>query len=690
MIDESSQQVATAGRAVPLVLESREHLEAILNGVADGVVVQDIDGNIAYANGSAAQLLGFSTPADMLGRTIHNALASFELRDTSGPAISTEQLPAREIFTGALSARRAIVVQHRESGEERWWIVTASPVRDVVGNVAYAVCILRDATDRVRGGQANARLAAIVASSADAIIGKNLDAVITNWNPAAERLYGYSAAEAVGQSIAMLIPPDRPDELPSIMARLRKGQHIDTIETVRMHKDGTRVDVSLSFAPIRNEDNQIVGASTIARDITAQRRSQNALKLLAEAGDVLGASLDYETTLAGLARLLVPRLADWSAVNMLDETGLPAQIALAHSDPDKVEWVRKLQEQFRPSPDEVRAMLQVLSTGEPQIYREITDEFLVANARSPEHLDVLRQLGFRSALGIPMMARGRVIGTISLVYAESGRIYHDDEIQLAQEIARRAALAVDNAMLFAEAQQAARAREAFLLTASHELRTPLTSVKASAHLVSRYLHQPEPDQARIIAMVDRLRGEIGRLETLSLDLLDAARIQRGRFELHAGPCDLVAIAREVVATLEQSAYRQPAHHLIVDVDEPVTGDWDEHRLRQVISNLVSNALKYSPEGGDVRVGVRRDGDDAILTVEDTGIGIDPADAARLFQPFERAENTHNAIGGVGLGLYISRQIVDAHGGSIVIESKLGTGSCFTVRLPLNPPLHIAS
>jgi signal transduction histidine kinase len=396
---------------------------------------------------------------------------------------------------------------------------------------------------------------------------------------------------------------------------------------------------------------------------------------------VLGASLDYEATLASVADLIVPRLADWCSVNMVDENGKQTQIALAHSDPEKVRWVLQLQETLRTDDGDNTDLARARQTGEPVIYRNITDEMLVQGARSPEHLAAMRQIGFRSGVIVPMMTRGRAVGTMTLVYAESGRLYRDDEIELAKEIARRAAIAVDNAALFADAQKAAQAREDFLLTASHELRTPLTSVKATAQLVSRYLNQPEPSRRRIVAMIDQLNGEIGRLETLSLDLLDAARIQRGRFELQPEPSDLATIAREVVETLDRSSHRLPTHQLVLDASDPISGVWDPQRLRQVVSNLVSNALKYSPEGGTVHVRVLREGDEAVLQVEDEGIGIDPAESVKLFQPFERATIVRHSVGGVGLGLYIARQIVEAHNGTISIESTPGKGSVFIVRLP---------
>jgi signal transduction histidine kinase len=236
-------------------------------------------------------------------------------------------------------------------------------------------------------------------------------------------------------------------------------------------------------------------------------------------------------------------------------------------------------------------------------------------------------------------------------------------------------------LLLAEAQDAAQARQDFLLTASHELRTPLTSVKAAAQLVGRYLQQPHPNRERIESMIANLQSEIGRLETISVDLLDAARIQREQFELKRTPTDLVEIASDVLTALARSGLRLPSHELVLDAGEPIVGYWDAQRLRQLVSNLVSNALKYSPDGGVVRVRITTNDGFGVLTVEDDGIGIKPSEAANLFKPFERASTVRHAVGGVGLGLYISKQIVDAHGGSISLESSPGEGSRFMIRLP---------
>jgi signal transduction histidine kinase len=235
--------------------------------------------------------------------------------------------------------------------------------------------------------------------------------------------------------------------------------------------------------------------------------------------------------------------------------------------------------------------------------------------------------------------------------------------------------------LFREAEDAVRAREQFLSIASHELKTPLTSVKASAQLLERRMRQPDSDPARVSSLVSQLQGEIGRLEHLVADLLDATRIQQGRLELRREPVDLVVLARQGIERFEQVPERLPAHRLVLDSDATVSGVWDAARLDQVITNLLSNALKYSPGGGEVRLRVRDLGDQAEIAVSDEGIGITAREREQLFQPFARGDIARQSIGGTGLGLFITREIIDRHEGAIEVESEPGSGSTFTVRLP---------
>jgi signal transduction histidine kinase len=292
---------------------------------------------------------------------------------------------------------------------------------------------------------------------------------------------------------------------------------------------------------------------------------------------------------------------------------------------------------------------------------------------------------------IPFVIRGQAVGALGLSFGTAQDFGAEDRVFMVT-LAQECAQALERARLFeaeqrarAEAQEAARLRDEFLGIASHELKTPLTTVKGYVQLLGRYLTQSELDRVQLAAVQRPLQRQISHLEGLVADLLDTARIQQGRVQLQRQMVDLVALAHEVLARFEHAPERTPRHSLALHAPAPVAGLWDGDRLDQVLTNLVSNALKYSPDGGEVRVRIGQAGAQAELAVGDQGLGIPPAEQVRLFQPFSRSTTIGRSISGAGLGLYITAQIVERHGGTIAVQSTPGTGSTFTVRLPLAPP-----
>lgn len=527
-----------------------------------------------------------------------------------------------------------------------------------------------------------ARLAAIVGSSNDAIIGKTLDGTITSWNAAAERMYGYTADEAIGRSIALLVPPDRLDELSRFLEQLRRGERIEQHDTVRVTKDGRTVDVSVSISPIANERGEILGAATIARDVTERRRDDVRLRFLAEVGEVLTASLDYQTTLQTVARLAVPTLADWCAIDMVQDDGSVARLAVEHQDPAKVVLAHELQERYPQDPDATTGLPHVLRSGESELYPEIPDAMLVAGCRDEEHLRIARELGLTSALIVPLTARGRILGAVSWVYAESNRRYDASDLAFAQELARRAALAVDNARLYRETQAAIRDRDDVLTTVSHDLRSPLTSIMGMSQLLQRQVDADE--QPRVAQGLERIEATTRRMDGLIDELVDVARLRLGgEIQLRRAAVNLALLVRQAIDEHDQ---RTGQHRITLEGPSAgLVGMWDGPRLRRVLDNLLGNATKYSPRGGLVEVELRREdgaeGPCAVLTVRDFGVGIPPEDQQHIFEPGHRGRNVGD-IGGTGIGLTGASQIVRQHGGSIEVQSELGKGSTFTVTLPL--------
>jgi signal transduction histidine kinase/DNA-binding response OmpR family regulator len=444
--------------------------------------------------------------------------------------------------------------------------------------------------------------------------------------------------------------------------------------------------ISLTFTqptPFSRDDREYAGA--IAQQCAqaihraalreAERRVRERASFLAEASALLASSLDDERVLGNLAKLIVPRLADWCSIEMV-EGDTTRELAVAHARPEKVEWARALRQKYPSDRSQPRGIHHVIRTGTPEIYPEISDELLRQAASDEEHLELLRTVGMKSALVVPLIASGKTLGGITLVWAESGHRYDEEALELMMEIAHRAALAVENARLYRDAHLAVEVRDEFLSVAGHELKTPLAALLM--HIQSLQRSVGSNDSApRLGERLAKAAGAGRRLEKLIYELLDVSRITAGRFRLEPEPFQLDDLLREVVDRFNGEAAR--AQTRIALSASPVPGCWDRSRLDQVVTNLLANALKYG-KGKPIEVEVFAAGDDAILRVIDHGIGIETDQQRRIFERFERAVATRE-YGGFGLGLWIVRQIVEASGGRIELESRPGEGSTFTVVLP---------
>lgn len=397
--------------------------------------------------------------------------------------------------------------------------------------------------------------------------------------------------------------------------------------------------------------------------------------LLADAGAVLNSSLDTSVTLERVVRQCVRVLADWCLLEIRHEDGSIHLAAAAHRDPELERAIQEGWRRYPPDPQAVAGLARVLRTGESQLMPVLPDALLVQAAKSSEHLALLRRLEMRSFMRVPMVTRLGVVGALTFVSSKPGR-YGPRDLELARELAQRSATALDNARLYQEAQDAIRQREEFLSIAAHELKTPLTSIQLHVQMLRRRL----PEDAR--RPVELFERQTVRLVTLVNQLLDVTRAGQGRLELRREEMDLAALAREVAARAREDLAAAGCR-LELSCAEPVVGEWDRLRLDQVLTNLLSNAMKYG-KGRPIHLATSTNGRTARLEVRDEGIGIAPEDRARVFDRFERAVSSRH-YGGLGLGLYISRQIVEALGGSIRVEGRPGEGATFIVELPLRPP-----
>ncbi|HEY0171966.1 MAG TPA: ATP-binding protein [Pyrinomonadaceae bacterium] len=413
----------------------------------------------------------------------------------------------------------------------------------------------------------------------------------------------------------------------------------------------------------------------------AERRAT----FLAEATSLLSTSLEYERTLEAIAHAAVPWVADWCGVDVVGDDGGLRRLAVAHVDPAKVEWAREIAERYPYDPDAPHGIAAVLRTGRSELYEDVPDGLLVAAAKDEEHLRIMRELGFTSAMVVPLSAHGRTFGAITFVTAESGRRYGHEDIAFAEDLARRASLAVENARLYRQAQDANRIKDEFLATLSHELRTPLTAILGWASMLRGGGFDAEATRRAVETIERNARAQRQIVE----DVLDVSRIITGKLRLEPRPVEARPLLQEAVETVRPAAEAKGVFLSTLLAGEVGEVSADPDRLRQVLWNLLSNAVKFTPHGGRVEVELRRDGAQALVRVSDTGQGIAPEFLPHVFDRFRQADmGTTRQHGGLGLGLSIVRHLVELHGGEVTAESAgLGRGSTFRLRLPLKAAPH---
>ena len=512
----------------------------------------------------------------------------------------------------------------------------------------------------------------------DAVIGKTLDGTITSWNRAAEKLYGYSADDVVGRSVRMIFPQEKAAELLGILEKLKRGERIERYETVRVRKDGSRAHVVLCIYPIRDADGEIRGATAIARDITARKRAEGAQRFLAEAAAALSTSLDYEKTLDSIAELAVPTLADVCVVDMIEDHSL-RQRSTAQAGAAYDECLRSIQSRYTLDTDSPQPIWDVLRTGVSRLVNDVPDTQLPSEHVDVEALRSMRDVGVESCMVVPLVIRGRPAGAISFMSVDPRHRYSKDDLALADEFAARAAVAVDNARLYRDAKEAVKARDEFLSVAAHELKTPMTSLRGFVQLAIRQLDRdgtPDPMQVRqALRVIDQ---QSRKLSNLISQLLDVSRLEAGRLSLERQVVDIGKLVEGVVEAVMASSTE---HAILVRIPVTVLALVDPLRVEQVAINLLDNAIRYSPAGSLIDVEVSQPSRDTVrLSVRDHGPGIPPEFRDQIFTRFNHTQST-DRVGGMGLGLYISREIVQLHGGEIVAEFPEDGGTRFVVALP---------
>ncbi len=697
--------------------EASYFLASIVESSEDAIIGKTLNGVILSWNAAAERIYGYSAD-DVKGLNI----------DILVPSDRKEELARMyQVLKGGEPISHLETSRIRKDGVLIDVALTLSPMRNESGQLTGVSAIERDITDRKRAEQEREALAAQIES--ERLRQNNLVANVPGvvweaWGQPdtgeqridfvsdhVEKMLGYSVEQWLSTPnfwLTIVHPDDKEraaQESAAIFATRRGG-----ISRFRWLASDARVVWVESQSVVVCDDHETpIGMRGVTMDITERKRAEDSQRFLAEASGLLATSLDYQTTLASVAKLAVPMLADWCTVYIMEEsTGGLRQVAIAHSDPAKVRAAQQLSRRFPPDPDSPIGVPNVMRTGRPEFYPHIDQQRLELAAQSPELAEILRREGLRSGMIVPLVARNRTLGTLTLLTAESGRVYDRIDLALAEDLAHRIALAVDNARLYREAQAALvaredalglrdellerehaarqeaetanRAKDEFLATVSHELRTPLNAILGWAHML-RANRLDQMTQSRALETIERNAKSQAQLIE---DILDVSRIVTGKLRLDVRPVELAPVVEAAIDSVRPAADAKDIRiEAILDPRAgPVSGD--ANRLQQIVWNLVSNAVKFTGKGGRVQVRIERVKSRVEIIVSDTGQGITSDFLPYVFDRFRQADATSTRrYGGLGLGLAIVRHLTEMHGGIVTAASPgEGLGATFTVKLPV--------
>lgn len=629
-------------------LDAREELEVILNSVTDAITVQDAAGRIVFANRSASEMAGYPTSEAMQGLSPEQLTGTYIAVDENDKPITPSILPRTRVFLTGKSSEMTFRRLNKNTGEYRWMTGKASPVFDQHGNVRLAVTVYKDITAEKMEFDANARLAAIVESSYDAILRKDLDGTIVSWNKGAERMYGYTAEEIIGKPVTVLFPPELMERDQRLLPRMLQGSRVEHYETVRIRKDGERINISLSISPIIDAKGNITGYSTISRDITAAKKAQHELLRLAQL-------LDAQRTRLKNVLVNVPGII-WEAHRDGPGPGL-----------QRVEYLSDYAEKLLGYPLEKW-------TQNPKFLEEI-----VVPEDLPRITDDLAAIARRGGAGVHQFrcvaADGRIVtleNHLTVNLDEQGK--PETAYGVMMDITERNRVEESLAQYAEELKRSNRELEQFAYVASHDLQEPLRMVTSYLQLIEqRYVDKLDADGREFINFA--VSGA-GRMKMLIGDLLTYSRVQRDQngYERVRLQAVLNRALNSLALTIEETGAKV-THDPLPEVMA------NEAQMFQLFQNLLSNALKFhGKRPPEIHIGVELLKREWQFCIHDNGIGIEPAFLERIFVIFQRL-HPKEAYPGTGIGLAICKKVVENHGGRIWAESQPGEGTTFYFTIP---------
>lgn len=653
--------------------KSSAELSAILESIPAAVFIGN-DRALTRANRAGLDLLGYDDSDQLARQPVVSLVEALDMRDaSSGARLDVGNGPVRTAVRGATYQRDVLIHDHTAAKDAIVHAVAAPIVRD--GNVIGAVAVTVDVTAHKRIEEALRERELEFRTLAEHI--PQLVWIADRTGAAYwfnQRWFDYTGtalADVEGWGWQRVQHPEHVQRVTETIRRAIAGEEPWEDTFPIRGQDGIYRWFLSRAVPVRDDSGQVIRWFTTATDVTDQRFLSNATKLLAS-------SLDMMATLEQLANLAVPELADWCVVDMLED-GQIERTAIAHPDRTRVAVVREWSRRYPSDLQASGGIGEVIRTGRAMFYPELSDAQLVHLARDAEHLRLMRELEISSVIIVPLVAHGETSGAITLIRAESGRRYGQSKLETAMELGRRAGYAIENARLYRDAQDATRAREEILAIVSHDLRNPLATIDVGA-TVALESGDIGPKASKHVEAIHRAATRMGHLLG---DLLDAASLRAGRLPMAMKTEDVAALAARVIEAHEELARKQGIE-LVCDC--PVQGAGicgDRERLMQAFGNLLGNALKFCGRGDVVTVRARVTDRQMVFEVADGGPGIADDELPHIFEPYWSAKR--HAKQGIGLGLYICKAIIEAHNGTISVDSKLGRGTTFSIAIPLADP-----
>jgi PAS domain S-box-containing protein len=664
-----------------------KELQTLLKFIPIGIAIsEDPHCERIRFNSVLADNLGISSPVLSHFNPLPEARADGFKLYHNGRELAPEEFPMRYAATHQVEVLEFEVDAIYEDGRTIEFLTYAAPILDEEGQTRGSVGAFVDITHRKQIEEALRHGEELYRSLAEAlpqmIFLCTPGGKLEYCNPSGVNYLGLSLEQILRRSpLEWIHPSDRAEAV----AHWRNAIATETayeIEVRLQRSDGLYRWHTLRMNAITGVGARLLKWLGTATDIEDRKRSQQQERFLAKASSVLANSLDYQTTLDSLAHLTVPSIADWCAIDVIDKNGTSERLAVAHTDPSKEELAQELYRRYPPKKEATMGQANVIRTGQSELYPHIPDSVLVEAASDAEHLGILRELRLNSGMCVPIKARGRTLGTITFVREAGSRSYDRTDLIMAEKLAHRAAIALDNARLYREAQDANRLKDEFLATLSHELRTPLNSILGWAQILRNRRLSEEKMGLALETLERNARLQFQLIE----DLLDVSGIITGKLRLNVTSVSLYQAIEEAIESVRPAAEAKQIQ-LRTELDRhagPVSGDRD--RLQQIVWNLLSNAIKFTPPEGCVTVILEQFQTSIQIRVIDTGQGIKPEFLPYVFDRFRQGDSSSTrAYNGLGLGLAIVRHLTELHGGIVSADSPgLGQGAMFTVELPLMP------